>query len=104
MNIGRQLLSALIIPKDKFRAAQRQEKFVPAEVVPLSARRGERVSYKRVIKGTLTELPTSYEQEGGTWIINDAALQQEYEAQQKFREPVKIPDNILVTPRGIVEL
>lgn len=105
MGICRQLLSALVIPKNEFRAAQRQgEKFVPAEVVPLTTRLGKSVAYERVIKGTLTGLPTNYEQEGGNWIINPAALHEEYEAQKKFREPVTIPENVLVTAFGIVEL
>lgn len=99
------LARLFVIPKDEFRAAQRQEeKFVPAEVVPLSTRRGKRETYERVIEGTLTGLPTNYEQEGGNWIINPAALHEEYEAQKKFREPVKVPENMLVTAFGIVEL
>ena len=105
MRICRQLLSALVIPKDEFRASRRQEaKLVPAEVVPLTTRLGKNVTYERVIEGTLTGLPTNYEQDGGNWIVNHAALDAEYEAQKKFREPVKVSDNILVTALGIVEL
>ena len=75
-----------VVPKDEFRAAQRQEKFVPAEVVPLSTHRGRRETYVREIKGTLTGETIAYEQKSGNWITNDRAQQREYEAQKKFRE------------------
>lgn len=94
-----------VIPKDEFRAAQRQEeKFVPAKVVPLSTRRGKRETYRREIKGTLTGEIIAYEQDSGNWIIDDRAQQCEYDALKRLHEPVKVPPNILVTAFGIVEL
>lgn len=105
MGICRQLLSTLVIPKDEFRASRRQEeKFVPAEVVPLSTRRGKRETYVREIKGTLTGEVIAYEQKGDNWIIDDKAQQREYEAMKRLHEPVKVPPNILVTAFGVVEL
>lgn len=104
-NLLEVIARCFVVPKNEFRASRRQEaKLVPAEVVPLTTRLGKNVTYERVIEGTLTGLPTNYEQDGGNWIINPAGLDAEYEAQKKFREPVRVPDNIIVTAFGIIEL